>query len=349
MQISIIIPVYKAEKYIRRCVDSLIEQTYKDIEIVLVDDGSPDNCPKICDEYAKQDKRVKVIHCKNGGSMKARQIGFEAASGDYIGFADSDDWAEPDMYERLAEAAKKYDADITTCGYYIEFPGFTKEYHGKLQKEFYDKTDMEKEIYPNLFRADASDAFLIEACCWNKLYKKEILAGNITRVDGKAKVGEDSAFVFSSVIDSDRIAFVEKCLYHYFCHENSIMTGYDPKMPQIVFLPAEALWQKNEECGNKYTNQLYYYTLRYANVFTLNEVRAGNKKSFFQKRKDIKNFINNKLLQESAHNVNLSELPKKTRLLTKVIRWRSVTGMQLYILAKSLYIRKIRKREKMWK
>lgn len=348
MRISVIIPVYKAEKYIRRCVDSLIRQTYTDIEIVLVDDGSPDRCPAICDEYASKDKRVKVIHCENGGSMKARQVGFEAASGEYIGFADSDDWAEPDMYEKLAEATKKYNADITICGYYIDFPDFVKEHYSRLKKVFYDKGDLEHDIYPYLFLTSASDEFLVEACCWNKLYKKEILARNINRVDGRAKVGEDSAFVFSSVIDSNTIAVVNKCLYHYYCNDNSIMTGYDPKMPQIIFLPAETLWQKNRECGNKYTEQLYYYTLRYANVFTLNEVRAGNKKSLRQKRKDIKGFINNRLLQESAHNINISELPKKTRVLTKVIKLKSVTGMHLYILAKSLYIRKIRSREKRW-
>ena len=95
--ISIIVPIYKVEKYIRQCVDSIINQTYEDIEIILVDDGSPDNCPQICDDYAKTDSRVKVIHKENGGIMSARKAGLKVATGEYIGFVDGDDWIEADM------------------------------------------------------------------------------------------------------------------------------------------------------------------------------------------------------------------------------------------------------------
>lgn len=101
--ISIIVPVYNVEKYLERCIESIVNQTYKDIEIILVDDGSPDNCPVICDRYAEKDNRIKVIHKQNGGLINARKSGLEIAQGDYIGFVDSDDWIEPEMYEYFAQ------------------------------------------------------------------------------------------------------------------------------------------------------------------------------------------------------------------------------------------------------
>ena len=110
--ISIIVPVYNVEKYLERCIESIVNQTYKDIEIILVDDGSPDNCPVICDRYAEKDNRIKVIHKQNGGLINARKSGLEIAQGDYIGFVDSDDWIEPEMYEYFAQMINKYSPDM---------------------------------------------------------------------------------------------------------------------------------------------------------------------------------------------------------------------------------------------
>ncbi|MCR5522214.1 MAG: glycosyltransferase [Clostridia bacterium] len=115
--ITVIVPVYKVEKYLRRCVDSILAQTYTNLEIILVDDGSPDNCGKICDEYAENDSRIKVIHQKNGGLSAARNAGLDIATGDYIGFVDSDDYIERDMYESLYISATRNDADISSCNF----------------------------------------------------------------------------------------------------------------------------------------------------------------------------------------------------------------------------------------
>ena len=115
--ISIIIPVYKTEPYLRKCVDSVLAQTYTNLEVILVDDGSPDDCGKICDEYAAKDSRVKVIHKENGGLSSARNCGLDVATGKYIGFVDSDDWIDPDMYETLLGLLLRYDADIAEGSY----------------------------------------------------------------------------------------------------------------------------------------------------------------------------------------------------------------------------------------
>ena len=116
-EVSIIVPVYKVEKYLDRCIESLIAQTLSDIEIILVDDGSPDNCPSLCDRWAKKDSRIKVIHKENGGLGFARNSGLDIACGEYVGFVDSDDFVKHDMYEALYSAAKNEDADIAMCGF----------------------------------------------------------------------------------------------------------------------------------------------------------------------------------------------------------------------------------------
>ena len=114
-KISVIVPVYKVEPYLRKCLDSIVGQTYQNLEIILVDDGSPDGCGAICDEYAAQDKRVRVIHKANGGVSSARNAGLTAATGEWIGWVDSDDWIEPDMYSYMLRKAREYGADIAVC------------------------------------------------------------------------------------------------------------------------------------------------------------------------------------------------------------------------------------------
>ena len=114
-KISVIVPVYKVEPYLRKCLDSIAGQTYQNLEIILVDDGSPDSCGSICDEYAVQDKRVRVIHKENGGVSSARNAGLAAATGDWIGWVDSDDWIEPDLYSYMLEKVREYGADIAVC------------------------------------------------------------------------------------------------------------------------------------------------------------------------------------------------------------------------------------------
>ena len=115
--VSVVVPIYNVERFLRQAVDSILNQTLKDIEVILVDDGSPDNCGKICDEYAEKDSRVRVIHQKNGGLGNAYNNGIAAAKGEYIGFVEPDDWIEPEMYEVMYENAKHYNTDATKCGF----------------------------------------------------------------------------------------------------------------------------------------------------------------------------------------------------------------------------------------
>lgn len=148
--ISVIVPVYKAEEFLDRCVSSILNQTYKDLELILVDDGSPDGCPEMCDRYALADPRVKVIHKKNGGVSTARNAGLDAATGDYIAFVDSDDWIEPEMYQKMMEAAMAHDCDVVMCDCVKDFADHSEVYSHDIRSGFYDSAQLKKEHYPHL-------------------------------------------------------------------------------------------------------------------------------------------------------------------------------------------------------
>ena len=165
--ISVIVPIYKVEEYLDRCVESLVNQTYKNLEIILVDDGSPDNCPKMCDDWAKKDSRIKVVHKKNGGLSDARNAGFEVATGDIISFIDSDDWIEPEMFETMLSQMEKDDSDIVSCGVnWVEENGSVIRTVTVSEDSVRDThTAMQELINDNRVKQHV----------WNKLYKYDMI------------------------------------------------------------------------------------------------------------------------------------------------------------------------------
>ena len=165
--ISVIVPIYKVEKYLHKCIDSILAQTYTNLEIILVDDGSPDNCGKICDEYAAKDSRIKVIHQPNGGLSAARNAGLDIATGDYIGFVDSDDYIAPDMYEKLYNALVKNDADMAICDY--------QRFGNELP---YDEMSLTTEVITGLQAMEKQNTVIncSFVVAWSKLYKSFIFS-----------------------------------------------------------------------------------------------------------------------------------------------------------------------------
>ncbi len=166
-KISVIVPVYNVEPYLRECLDSIVNQTYHNLEIILVDDGSPDNCGKICDEYADKDGRIAVIHKENGGVSSARNAGLERATGAWIGWVDPDDWVEPDMFAFLIEGAEKTDADIIICTFAVESRQGTSIV-GYSEEHFFDTRKAIEELLKD--RQMTNHA-------WNKLYRRRLYDG----------------------------------------------------------------------------------------------------------------------------------------------------------------------------
>lgn len=205
IKISIIIPVYNCEKYLDRCLKSVTEQTHKNLEILVIDDGSKDKSGEICDKWAKRDSRITVIHKENGGVSSARNAGLDAATGDYVGFVDADDWIEPDMYEFLLKNAKKYDADVTDCCFYLNYPS------GK---------EVCTENFEDIVITDPDECFnfLLHwsgTNIWNKLYKKHVLSD--LYFDQRISYAEDYLFNIELCAKCVIQVFARICApkYHY--------------------------------------------------------------------------------------------------------------------------------------
>lgn len=210
-KISVIVPVYRVEPYLRKCVESIVHQTYRNLEIILVEDGSPDSCGAICDEYAARDGRVQVIHKPNGGVASARNAGLAASTGEWIGWVDSDDWIEPDMYEYLLRLALLHHADLVQCGIWFEEDGKRPRQAASpgeasvcMDRKAFSPREWERlsnQVYNKLYRRTA-----LEDVTFNSAYP----------------IGEDLLFVCSVLRNAGRVALGEQVKYHYRQREDSI-------------------------------------------------------------------------------------------------------------------------------
>lgn len=213
--VSVIVPIYKVEKYLRQCLDSIINQTYKNLEIILVDDGSPDNCPKICDEYARKDDRIKVIHKENGGLSSARNAGLDICKGEYISFIDSDDYIDSHFFSSLVSKAQSENADIVQCDFVDFFDG-DNDFNAVISSndKVYSNLEMQKKIFePDGYR---------NVVVWNKIYKKYLF--NKLRFPN-GKINEDEFTTYINFDNSKIICVLGSKMYFYRKRENSIMGG----------------------------------------------------------------------------------------------------------------------------
>lgn len=230
--VSIIIPVYKVESYLRQSVDSILNQTFSKYELILVDDGSPDSCPKICDEYAKQDDKIKVIHKDNGGLVSAVTAGISIAMGKYLCFVDSDDWIEPDMVEILYKKAVEYDYDVVVCGYIKDYISEQKQTESfTIRSGSFNKSQIIDEIYPTIINGKGLGEPAITGSRCGKLFKREVVLHNLPYYYENISRGEDWLLTLPALLDSQNIYLLEgQYLYHYRMNESSITHTYNPNI-----------------------------------------------------------------------------------------------------------------------
>lgn len=203
-KISISVPVYNVERYLRQCLDSLLAQTLQDIQIVLVDDGSTDSSGRICDEYADRDARIMVIHKANGGLASARQAALEVAKGEYFCACDADDWVEPDMYERMYQLAQQSGADVVSCDYYANYPDGREIAH-RYGKKLEDRTDLLDDVLKDL----------LPHMIWNKLFKRDLFSRYNIEWEKGINMGEDLLMSLKLFRFPLKMCHVPTCLYHY--------------------------------------------------------------------------------------------------------------------------------------
>lgn len=231
--VSIIVPIYNVEEYLNRCMDTLVNQTLKDIEIIMVDDGSPDNCPKLCDEWAKKDNRIKVVHKKNGGLADARNAGLDVATGKYVAFVDSDDFVKTDMYEKLYEDIEKYDADTIYSGFY-------KYWNDQEVREYrnVDRTTIfQNEEVTNLaldfvgLPIGAKKDWKYEMSVWHSLYSNRIIQEHNIRFRSEREIlSEDIVFQELYLPYAQKVVYLSEPYYYYCFNNDGSLTHakYDP-------------------------------------------------------------------------------------------------------------------------
>ena len=303
IDISIIVPVYKVEKQLNTCIESILNQTFTNYELILVDDGSPDKCGEICDEYEKKDKRIKVIHKKNGGLSDARNAGLDIAKGKYIGFVDSDDIIHPEMYERMYNFINKYNVDIVQC----KFKKFKSiEDINKLSN--INNTNIEYYTSKEAI-IDMIDNNKINVNTWNKLYKRELFENERFP---KGKIHEDEFLTYKLMYESNKIAYINEELYYYYQNDNGIMNGSTliKRLDRIEALEERSnffLKNGDKDLYNKSNTALFF---------------ALNKLYFIFKR--------NKQLRKEEQYINL--------LKDKIIKTASILSDNVYLSKKNIQI-----------
>ena len=251
MKISVIIPVYNVEKYLSQCIDSIINQTYSDLEIILSDDGSTDRCPQICDEYAVKDKRIQVIHKNNGGAASARNAALRIAKGEFLAFVDSDDFIELNTFEAMMDIHQRTQADIVECA-------FSNDYVNKQKDRifFQEETEFTQIEYLKLF-----SSHWICGLAWDKLFKRNLLNG-IFYEEGHQI--DDEFFTYQGVMNANKIIYSPLVLYHYRMRESSLMRDKSA-VERMMFDRLEYSRKRRENVVSRYPELKQNYDLAYLN------------------------------------------------------------------------------------
>lgn len=291
IKFSIIVPIYKVEEFLPKCIESILNQSYSNFELLLVDDGSPDSCPQICDEYEKKDSRIRTIHKKNGGLVSARNVGIANSRGNYICYVDGDDWIDKNLLKKVNKAINETDPDIVV---------FNLEKIYKDRKEpvkfdnrcgLYNKKELSEEIYP-IMMYDPSKPFckgkVFPAAC-NKVYKKKLLEEHYCR-DERIKMGEDNAFVFECFLYAERVYYLDEILYEYNqLNVNSFSNSYDAKRFENNMYLTKYIEKRILPNHEYMYNQINAFKAYWLIMAIFHEVK--NKRKFFDSVNHLKNEI----------------------------------------------------------
>lgn len=232
-KISMIIPVYNAEQYLKKCVDSVRAQTYGNLEIMLVDDGSADSSGELCDAYAEKDERIRVVHKENGGLVSAWKAGVKECSGEYVSFLDSDDWIDPEMLSEMSAYLTGNDREMVISDYIIERDGGSQEYvWQKLAPGEYGRKEIEEKIFPCLLGQE--ERYITISRCM-KLISKRLISENGNYTDPAIIVGEDTTIMLPVLLDCQRIVAMDhKAYYHYLYVKESMVHKYNEKLTENI-------------------------------------------------------------------------------------------------------------------
>lgn len=266
--------------------------------------------------------------------VSARKAGLKAATGDYVGFVDGDDFIEPDMYEVMANAAEKYSPDVICSEFYSVFEDKTEVSEQSFEEGYYDRERLKREIYPTILYAGRFYSFGINPNCWSKLFRRTLLDEYLPEVDNRIKMGEDAAFTYPCMLNAKSMYCIKKPLYRYRILSSSMSRGYDKDLESIIYLPYKAICKANEKTDFDISNQLAYYHIYLANFIIRNEAKAKKRDKTFAKR-----MTSDKELKKSAQAAASATLPMHTRYIVNAIKNGNAFALRLYIKFMSLYLK----------
>ena len=347
-KVSIIVPVYNVEKYLERCINSLKNQSLTDIEIILVDDGSTDSSLEICNKMAGEDLRIKVIHKVNEGAGKARNTGLESATGEYIGFVDSDDFVEEDMYKTLFEKAEKYGSDLVMSGVLFVNGNMFKEDGECVRKIYFDKdTHFETEESLKKLRMgivgatpDDIDDSKYGMGTVKNLFKNEIIKkNNIMYKSERELFSEDALFMIDYISCIKKATGIPKAFYNYCRNEDSISKSYrkDRFEKGLVFVDeVEKRFKKDIE-PDDYKMYIYRFWQALCRVLCSQEIMhaADNNVKYSELKKRLKMVCNHSLTVNSLKFYPINKLPLKQRIFAYAVKYRMYLLMRVLVQLRS--------------
>ncbi|RDI45706.1 glycosyltransferase family 2 protein [Falsibacillus pallidus] len=343
-KVSIVVPIYNVDKYLVRCLDSLLNQTLKDIEIICVNDGSSDASLPILEKYEEIDKRINIINKVNGGVSSARNCGIDAARGEYIGFVDPDDWVDHDMYLSLYKTAISDKADIVMCSYIREFSNHSKEKKFNFpEKSIFENQSVKSNIMRKLIgplNEEVANPELMDAwgTVWSKLFRADIIKSNEIRFTDLNVIGtnEDLLFNIQVINFAQTFVFLNKPYYHYWrANSGSVTTGFKPLLFDQwlnLYHLIEEFIKKNslsEEYYSALNNRMCLGTLGLG----LNTISKENKDSSFKKIKHLKHILKSEQLKNSFKQLDLKKFPLIWKVFYFSAKIRSATSLYFMLIA----------------
>ena len=321
-KVSIIVPVYNAEKYLMKCVDSILVQSYDNIEVILVDDGSVDGSPKMCDEYAKKDNRVQVIHKKNAGLVSARCDGLKVADGEYVQFVDSDDWVSHNMTEKMMDVMMQYGAECVICGFYNAGEKLSAQ-QPFFKEGFYSAENYKKNILSKMLQTGNKFQFGIAPSVWGKLFIRSKVMSYVFAVPKTISFGEDTAITYPYLLNECKSVYIMgQCLYYYRYNPASMTKSYNKRQTEETIILLNYLQETANKSGSvEFKRQLDYYTMFVAIVNFSNEKKGGFGK-FLKRYNSLIEFMKALHVNECIKRSGKKILDKRSRLELKLMQNR---------------------------
>ncbi len=333
-KVSVIVPVYNAENYLSRCLDSLLKQSISDIEIIVINDGSTDNSGEILKKYEKMDGRIRAIHKGNEGLSEARNIGINYAQGEYIGFVDSDDWVDSEMYNSMYSTAIATNIDIVMCTYTREYPDHSKPKLLNLpDKVIYDKGEVRNKLMRRIvgpIKSEMSNPEYLDALStvWSKIYRTSLMKENNVAFTDLKIIGtaEDALFNIHALYYAESALLINKPYYHYWrANVDSVTSVYKPDLKEQWFNLYSYIedFLKQKKLQGEFHTALNNRICMGVLGLGLNTISSGNLSSSFEKVSQIKVFLSDERIVKGYKEFDVSEFPITWKVFYLLAKYRA--------------------------